>query len=444
MIVSCEECGKVYRIDADRIRGDAARFSCKACGNPISVVKRNRRKTATPDPAQADTVAEALPAASDRKEKAAGGYRLRQSVRSMLPARKSRFGLTEKTISLMLVVTLVPLFLFWGITFQNTNRRILGDTERLLRNSTQRLVEDIRQWRTETERSIQAFAALPAVRTLSSAEIEPVMRTVQQAYPEVESWMVLDRDRKLASGEPSDRLKAFAAGGGPEAVLATGAPVWKAWFEPTLRQPAVVLAVPVEGAFGTSGVLAASLDPAVLSRKIERWNRWQAGSADLTGSEGTVIAQSRPDAKRLGKSMTGHPLYNTDNAGSLEMVLFRNEEDRSSLGFAGTVGDGWKLLTQAEERDLFEPLKKAQLFAYGYLLVIMVLVALVALLAGRAMTSPIKKLTRAADRISVGELDIRVDIRRTDEIGELAEAISRMQDSLRLSIERFRKRRTGK
>ncbi|MCK4830975.1 zinc-ribbon domain-containing protein, partial [bacterium] len=39
MIVSCEECGKKYRVDTDKIKGDRATFTCKACGNPIIVHK---------------------------------------------------------------------------------------------------------------------------------------------------------------------------------------------------------------------------------------------------------------------------------------------------------------------------------------------------------------------------------------------------------------------
>jgi len=46
-----------------------------------------------------------------------------------------------------------------------------------------------------------------------------------------------------------------------------------------------------------------------------------------------------------------------------------------------------------------------------------------------------------ADRISIGELGMEVKTTSTDEIGELAEAIARMQDSIRLSIERLRRRR---
>jgi HAMP domain-containing protein len=46
-----------------------------------------------------------------------------------------------------------------------------------------------------------------------------------------------------------------------------------------------------------------------------------------------------------------------------------------------------------------------------------------------------------AERISVGEMDAEIKIKSRDEIGDLAEAISRMQESIRLSIERLRRRR---
>lgn len=60
---------------------------------------------------------------------------------------------------------------------------------------------------------------------------------------------------------------------------------------------------------------------------------------------------------------------------------------------------------------------------------------------GNRITGRIKSLTDVADRISVGELDAEIEIKSKDEIGDLAEAIGRMQDSIRLSIERLRRRR---
>jgi HAMP domain-containing protein len=60
----------------------------------------------------------------------------------------------------------------------------------------------------------------------------------------------------------------------------------------------------------------------------------------------------------------------------------------------------------------------------------------------RTFTTPIVQLTRAADRISMGEMDTQIEVTRSDEIGELAEAFVRMQASLQAAIERLRARRT--
>ena len=80
-------------------------------------------------------------------------------------------------------------------------------------------------------------------------------------------------------------------------------------------------------------------------------------------------------------------------------------------------------------------------------IILMVLGALIVIIGfciiiyGYRLTRNIQYLTEAADRISVGDLEAEIEIKSTDEIGNLAEAISRMQDSLRFSIERLRRRR---
>jgi methyl-accepting chemotaxis protein len=68
---------------------------------------------------------------------------------------------------------------------------------------------------------------------------------------------------------------------------------------------------------------------------------------------------------------------------------------------------------------------------------------ILAIFLARTLTNPIVHLTKVADRISLGELDMEIGLDRKDEIGELAEALSRMQASLQATMERLRARRTG-
>jgi methyl-accepting chemotaxis protein len=82
------------------------------------------------------------------------------------------------------------------------------------------------------------------------------------------------------------------------------------------------------------------------------------------------------------------------------------------------------------------------IFAVGFGLLLLVIV-ITAVYVARGFTNPIVQLTQVAERISLGELDAKIDIHRKDEIGELAEAVSRMQASLQAAIERLRARRAA-
>jgi HAMP domain-containing protein len=84
---------------------------------------------------------------------------------------------------------------------------------------------------------------------------------------------------------------------------------------------------------------------------------------------------------------------------------------------------------------------RARLISWAVLGLTLLLIGLIVSIYAHRLTGKIKSLTDVADRISVGELEMEVKTTSKDEIGELAEAIARMQDSIRLSIERLRRRR---
>jgi methyl-accepting chemotaxis protein len=71
-----------------------------------------------------------------------------------------------------------------------------------------------------------------------------------------------------------------------------------------------------------------------------------------------------------------------------------------------------------------------------------ILIGLIVAVDAYKLTAKIKYLTDVADRISVGDLDVEITgIKSRDEIGELADAITRMQESIRLAIKRLRERK---
>ena len=71
-----------------------------------------------------------------------------------------------------------------------------------------------------------------------------------------------------------------------------------------------------------------------------------------------------------------------------------------------------------------------------------ILIGMIVAVEAYRLTAKIKYLTDVTERISVGDLDVEITgIKSRDEIGELADAITRMQESIRLAIKRLRERK---
>ncbi|RKZ01252.1 MAG: hypothetical protein DRQ10_02480 [Candidatus Hydrothermota bacterium] len=74
-------------------------------------------------------------------------------------------------------------------------------------------------------------------------------------------------------------------------------------------------------------------------------------------------------------------------------------------------------------------------------IVLFVLLAgiLIAILFSNSIVNPIVHLTEVANKISMGDFDVKIEVKSKDEIGELAKAIERMSKSLQLAIERLKR-----
>lgn len=88
-----------------------------------------------------------------------------------------------------------------------------------------------------------------------------------------------------------------------------------------------------------------------------------------------------------------------------------------------------------EER--FNDLVQNELQRAGILDLALIVVTL--LLLRRLLVSPIREITDASERISAGQLNTKIEVHSKDEIGMLAGAITKLQTSLRIAMERMKK-----
>lgn len=193
------------------------------------------------------------------------------------------------------------------------------------------------------------------------------------------------------------------------------------------------------------------------------------------GSEdtGTILIHPNPElqGKPFQSLMVKGELDGNqyDEFGKIVMVGARGEEHRTAsdfylakdasgifkeriFTFAPVTRTPYGIIYSAQTEDFMLPVKMLEERIGGLILETrnivvavfggtLILIGIIMLLYVQRITSRIKTLTDVTNRISVGELEAHVEAESKDEIGELAEAISRMQESIRLAIERLRRRR---
>jgi len=458
--ITCDECGKKYRVDETRMKGSRAKVKCKACSKVMVVINPRAEASAVPSgpvgnfqpPGTADMpdppppLSESVPqSVVDRptgsaKDKPAEPDK---DVTAFLSGQKIRFGLFGKIIIVMLIVSLLPFAVFWGITLRETNERVRIETEKLLAQTAKGLGAEVDGWINNNVSILSTAAKLPEIISMERTKQETILKIIQREYP----WMYLvftvgpdgmnvarNDDRPLTDYSDRQYYKDIMAG----KKLS-----WQTLIGKTSKKPALVLAVPIRAGDNLVGVMAAAMTIDEISNNIATWRQGQTGFAFLVDEKGFVVSHPDKQFVTKRKNLNNHPLIASfRKKGWLTTTTkFTDQDGETAFGHVRSNNYGWALVLQQQNKEVFESFNRVQEFALILLAGTILLVLIIAWFSARAIVTPIMKLTDAAERMSLGELNVKIDIKSKDEIGLLAQAIGRMQTSLRLAMNRLRRKR---
>jgi methyl-accepting chemotaxis protein len=460
MDIACDACGKRYRIDETKMRADTAKVKCKACGRVIQVTKPPAADDLPPefdfelpplpatqtDPEMADDSLPEAPSAppAQRAEAALAEGDARLPDRQPLAEeRKVRFGLFSKTILVMLLVSLLPFGLFWFLTFREMNDHIRSGSEALMDQTAKGMTDQIDAWLNSNAAMLSMAATLPEIASMSREQQEPALKAIQRAYPFMYLVFTVDPNGMNVARNDNQPLVSYADRHYFKDIMAGRALSWQSVVGRTSKIPALVLAVPIRQGNRVAGVMAAAMTVEDISKKIATWKKGATGFAFLVDEQGYVIAHPQKQFAEKRENLNTAPLIAAFRSKGWTSVTasFSGENGRPVIGHARSNSTGWVLAVQQEESEIFETVAMIQRFALALLAATVLLVIAIAWFSARSLVTPIMKLTDAAERMSLGDLNVKVDVGSRDEIGLLAQAIARMQISLQIAMRRLRKQR---
>jgi predicted Zn finger-like uncharacterized protein len=386
MIIICEECGKKYRIDPSKIKGKAASFKCRSCTHQIVVSKPEPPPKRPPEPSPAQTAIAPRPTLESITTTIDDGAAAGSAATAQRPAktrhRTKGLGLRSK---MLLLFMLVPIILMAGASLLYLWQ--LETMSDLLTRESSRFVNQMAE---EKIADISAGVAMQCKLYLLS---HPDL--LRDDFNEDMGFRTLAVQKVGMTGYTA--LYELPGSDG----------IWRTWAHVNKK---------------IIGIDMSKLKKP-LGRNFPGFWKVYIGVKGGKKSQGYYTWQDK-DGKFRDKFMVCTPI-----AGTRFVVAATTYMDE----FTGPVK-----LMQSRAKALTD---RARLITWAVLGLTLLLIGLIVSIYGHRLTGKIQSLTDVADRISVGELGMEVKTTSKDEIGELAEAIARMQDSIRLSIERLRRRR---
>ena len=396
--------------------------------------------------------------------------------------------LRSKMTLILLLISQVPLIVVAGFTIVTARQALLQQARvNMLGVGTEmaRQVDAALQaWRED----IQVVTQLPEIQAYALASSEatarPALRALRAAAtkPSYDSIAIVNREGKitLASAEAdvnsdvsfrlyfTEALKGAAYISDPSVSVITG-------------KPSIFASAPVKDANNqVIAVVRSRLDLYALWSIVER-----AADQSVPGTVGMLLdnngiriahSASKGNRDAIVNTLLYRAVASVSPAATQQIVaekrFGRAAQDRvavielpevaqaiaspGALSFISTADNSaerhqaaavslqnkpWHLVLQAPDPSFTYAAYRLTLVSIAAVVLFAGLTIAVAFYLAKGITTPIEQLTEVAERISLGELNARIRTDRQDEIGELAEALRRMQTSLRNAIERLRSRR---
>jgi HAMP domain-containing protein len=293
--------------------------------------------------------------------------------------------------------------------------------------------------------------AATRARDEARADLYQVLRLLLWDQTVFEELMVIGGDGVVAAstfagheGKTAKQLEYFASG-----LKAT-------YLQPTFLSPitgklTMVLATPIRGDdLGIHGVLAARLN-------LERFFRLVN---DVTGLGETgelvvgrqvddvveIVAPTRHEGREaLGKKLAVAGEHSKGLQEATSGVAGAGIQERDYRGkttiaaWQPVPSLAWGLVAKIDHAEAMLPVDAMRRQTWVMALILMVVASLCALVVSRELVRPLRELKEATDRISRGDLDVQLEIRSNDEIGDLADSFERMVAAIKFFREHARR-----
>lgn len=221
------------------------------------------------------------------------------------------------------------------------------------------------------------------------------------------------------------------------------------YVDSSTGEPLVVLAVPVDDAFGAvQGTLLAEVNLKSTWDLVDRLQVGDTGIAYVVDRNGNLLAYQDTGRVLRGDNVKNLYPVNAFVSGGANMSpnllnLVDGIRNDTVVGTAVPLGSpDWAVVAELPWDEAYRSVLGIVISSVFIVLVISLLAGLAGVYLARRLTAPLESLTQTATRITAGELNLKAEVGGPTEISGLAMAFNNMTARLRQTLEGLEERVT--
>lgn len=353
-----------------------------------------------------------------------------------------RFTIFHKLLLTLLAVALVPLFAFWGIGSAQVRKDAAVHVAHHMLMTVSGIATGINDWDDANVRVLRSATRMDDIVSMDARRQNGVLHALGDTYEWAFVIYTIDHNGDNLARSDGKPLINFADRSYFKGAM-RGEPVNRqVLISKTTGKPALTLALPIRNAMGEpAGAIAMAMKLDDISKVIKDTRIGDTGYALLLDADRKVIATGmKGQPSDAVQDMSSHPALKIDGISDAP-AIYRREDGKRLVAYVHQLPQGWTLIVEQDYAEAYAALERMELGARLLMVVTGVLVILIAAVLGKALTRPINQLIAVTEQLSRGQFqDAIPETGRGDEIGALARAIERLGVSIRMAMDRLRRK----
>jgi len=344
-------------------------------------------------------------------------------------------GLRFKLILFFMLVVILPILASATWTFFGVKKQLVDNVYSQNNLIAKRLSDSVDQTIKARIDLVTTLAAMPQVIKMEAAELKPALKAVKNKNADIDVVGVLNlKGVQVARSDDSGLLDLKERSYFKEAIAGKDFVVSEVLISKTTQKPIVVVSSPIKENGSVKGVIHLSLKLDALVDLINGSKAGITGYSFLVDGAGKVVAH--PDQQLMAdqKDLTSLIPVKNGLSGQTGAAEYSGQDETWLASYTQTPFLKWVVVSQ-------QPMDEATAGANQLVLntlVVLALGAIFALLVGIVLSNrtvrPILGLKDKVLSMAEGDLTRAVEVKDTDEIGDLARSVEKTRDGLRVIV----------